>query len=316
MSRNLIYILSGPTASGKTASAIKLAMSLPHIEIVNFDSLLFYKELNIGTAKPTENEIQKCPHHLIDIASIKSPLNAADFAKLALKKIIELHKSDKIVILTGGSGFYLQALLYGMFDSENTDEKTRLKSDRLYSEQGIAPFRKILEQVDKDSYEIYHENDHYRIRRAVEHFWIKGSPFSLARQVMMNNRAQNSNIKKYNWNVFHAHLDLPKEQHYQIIQTRTNNMLNAGLIEEVEALLAKGHSGFEKPLQSIGYKETLQYLKQELQKDELSERINISTRQLAKSQRTWFKKTDKSVYNPLKDFESLLNDFKGFVERT
>ena len=308
-----LLIISGPTASGKTAMSLKAASRFSNIEIINFDSLLFYKELNIGTAKPTQDEMSACPHHLIDICSAKDPLNAADYEKLALRVVEDIHSRGAIPLLTGGSGFYLQALLYGMFESKNVDEGTRLRSEKLYKDEGIAPFLEILRSEDPKSFERYHENDHYRVRRAVEHFWTTGSKFSEKRKEMMGQREENSHIKTHGWDVFHAYLDPPKPVHFEIIQNRTKKMMDDGLIQEVQSLIERGFTGKEKPLQSIGYKETFQYLRKELTLSETIERINISTRQLAKAQRTWFKKVDKNEYDPLKDQDQVLTDMKNFL---
>src|SRR5690554_2415998 len=287
MKRKLVGIISGPTASGKTKASLELCRQFPQVEIVNFDSLLFYRELNIGTAKPSEEELLACPHHLVNVASAKDPLNAADYVRLALKTIERLHHEEKTPLLVGGSGFYLQALLYGMFDSANVDAATRERSNRLYAEEGIEPFLAELRTGDPASFERYHENDHYRIRRAVEHLWTTGTRFSEQRETMLAARESNSNARRLGWSVFHGHLDLPKPAHWEIIQERASAMLENGLVEEVESLLQQGFTGKEKPLQSIGYKETLAFINGELAREELCERISVSTRKLAKAQRTW-----------------------------
>ncbi|MCO4754222.1 MAG: tRNA (adenosine(37)-N6)-dimethylallyltransferase MiaA [Bacteriovoracaceae bacterium] len=313
--KNIVCIISGPTASGKTSTSLELCSRLGNAEIVNFDSLLFYKELNIGTAKPNQEELNACKHHLVDIRSAKDPINAADYARIALPVVQDIHSRGKAAILTGGSGFYLQALLYGMFDSETVPVDTRDRSNKMYTEQGIEPFIAILKEHDPESHSLYHENDHYRIRRAVEHWWTKGTKFSLEREQMLKNREENSNFNRLGWNVFHIYLNPPKEQHFEIIQQRTGDMLEQGLIQEVSELLKNGFTGKEKPLQSIGYKETLQYLNSELDKEQLYERINISTRQLAKAQRTWFKKVDKNEYNPLEDQQRIVDDLENFLKQ-
>lgn len=310
--KNKIIIISGPTASGKTSTAIELA-KLYGGEIVNFDSLLLYQELNIGSAKPTLEEMQGITHHMVGITSINTPMNAASYMDQAMPIIHELHDKNKLVYLVGGSGFYLQALLYGMFKSGTTPKEIMERSDDLYQKEGITPFIKELEKNDTKSFKLYHENDHYRIRRAVEHFWYNGSPFSESRDNMMDSREDNSNIKKFNWDVHHIYLDLPKDEHFEIIQKRTQNMLDCGLIDEVKAILENGFSNQLKPLQSIGYKETLDFLEGRLTESEMIERINISTRQLAKSQRTWFKKIYKNTYHPIKEMVKLKKNFEEYL---
>ena len=313
MNKNVICIISGPTASGKTSTSIELAKSFGG-EIVNFDSLLFYRELNIGTAKPSREEMQNVVHHQIDTHSAKNPINAADYIRSTIPLINELHNQGKIVYLVGGSGFYLQALLYGMFDSNTTPKDIQKKSDDLYLRYGIPPFLEILKENDPKSLDKYHENDHYRIRRAVEHFWVNGTAFSDSRQ-SMNQKRLDGPMSKYNWQVFHAYLDLPKEKHWELIQKRTKQMIESGLLDEVRSILAGELSGQEKPLQSIGYKETQDFFSGKIATlSELEERISISTRQLAKSQRTWFKKQEKRIYDPITQKDQIKEDFHNFLK--
>jgi tRNA dimethylallyltransferase len=310
--KNKICIVSGPTATGKTSTAIQLAKQYGG-EIVNFDSLLLYQELNIGSAKPSLAEQKGIPHHMVGVESIKNPMNAASYMDKTLPLIHELHKQNKLVYLVGGSGFYLQALLYGMFKSGTTPKEILERSEELYQKQGITPFLAELKSHDPKSFERYHENDHYRIRRAVEHFWHNQSPFSESRETMMQKREDTSHMAKFNWDVHHIHLDLPKAEHFEIIQKRTQTMLEQGLIQEVQSILDQGFSKDLKPLQSIGYKETIDHLLGKLNQAEMIERINISTRQLAKSQRTWFKKIHKNTYHPLKEMVKLKKDFEEYL---
>ncbi len=308
---NKIIVFSGPTAVGKTSISISVAKEI-NAEIVNFDSLLFYKELNIGTAKPSQEEMSQVPHHLVGTHSIQNSINAADFAKLAIPIILNIHKKNKPVILVGGSGFYLQALLKGMYESETTSSDILERSNLLYQSSGIAPFIETLEINDYESFERYHKNDHYRIRRAVEHFWMTGKKFSSSRE-QMKQKENDSPVKKHNWSVLHNYLDIPKEEHFEIIQKRTDSMVEAGLINEVENLLKNGATGKEKPMQSIGYKETIGYIHGEFSSlDAFKERLSINTRRLAKSQRTWFKKQDKVCYNSLKDQDKIIKSCNEF----
>ncbi len=310
-----VIIISGPTATGKTGLSIDLAKKF-NGEIVNFDSLLLYNEITIGTAKPTKDEQGDVPHHMIDVSSISSPLNAADFARKALPIIEEIHKRGKVVFLVGGSGFYLQALLKGMYDSPTTPAGIMERSEELYKEQGIDAFIEILKIHDPLSFSRYHANDHYRVRRAVEHFWTTGIPLSKERE---RKDQENENLNEssvHGWKVLHLYLDIPRDEHLKLIISRTEKMLELGLIEEVQELLAKGFTGLEKPLQSIGYKEVID-LHSGVHKTqaECKERIIISTRQLAKSQRTWFNRIkDKFNFNPLTSREEVYHLVKKFIE--
>jgi tRNA dimethylallyltransferase len=310
-----VVIVSGPTATGKTDMAVELARTFGG-EVVNFDSLLLYKEVNIGTAKPTLEERKSVPHHLIDVRSISDPMNAADYAREARPVIENLLKKKTVVYLVGGSGFYLQALLKGMYDSPTTPLEITERSEILFEAEGIKPFLQILAEKDPESFHRYHENDHYRIRRAVEHWWANGTKLSDER---LKKDSENVNLQEtgaHNWDILHIHLDLPKDEHLQIITKRTKRMLASGLLEEAKNLLQEGFSGKEKPLQSIGYKEIFDYLNG-IYKDlsECEERIIISTRQLAKSQRTWFKKDQsRKVFHPLHDREAIFNNVEDFLK--
>jgi tRNA dimethylallyltransferase len=310
-----VIVISGPTASGKTELSVELANHFGG-EIVNFDSLLFYKEINIGTAKPTPFEMGEVPHHMINIRSISSPMNAADFAKEAFPIVDKLLHNKKIVYLVGGSGFYLQALLKGMYDSPTTPSDILVRSDQLYKEEGIEAFRRILSLNDPNSYERYHANDHYRIRRAVEHFWTTGSALSSAREMKDHSNSTLNNPSIHNWDLLHIYLDITKAEHASIIQKRTEKMLHSGLIEEVQGLLNMGFSGLEKPLQSIGYKEVLNYISGKYKNlSECQEHIVISTRQLAKSQRTWFNRDQsKKKFHPLEERKEIFLQVDDFLK--
>lgn len=313
MSANKIVIIAGPTATGKTSTSLLVAKEI-NAEIVNFDSLLFYKEINIGTAKPTPYELSTISHHMVSTHSISSPINAAEYIKESLPIINEIHNKGKNVVLVGGSGFYLQALLHGMYDSITTSEEIRKKSDNLFDSEGIAPFRELLKKNDPASYERYHENDHYRIIRACEHFWMTGSAFSKAREKMPDQKEKSPLIQN-GWQTYFCYLDLPRDIHFEIIQKRTREMINNGLLNEVKSLLGNGYTGKEKPLQSIGYKEIIDFIAGDYEDLEACiERIDISTRQLAKAQRTWFKKIDKISYNTLENRDQLIADCKRFIE--
>lgn len=307
-----IIIISGPTAMGKTDLAIFIAKkySLP---VLNFDSLLFYREISIGTAKPTNEERQGVPHHFVGFRSIQNPMNASQYRELALAKILELQSQRICPILVGGSGFYLQALLNGMYDSPSTPKEILEKSEILYRLEGIDPFLKLLKQYDPLSFDRYHENDHYRIRRAIEHYWHTGSPFSLAReQKSLQTHCSPQYI--YNWEILHLYLNISPTDHWPIIEKRTLTMIQQGLIEEVQELLKQGYDSKLKPLQSIGYKQVLEYLEGKINsKQELIEKINIATRQLAKAQRTWFKSRQKEEFHPLEQKQECLDKIEDFL---
>jgi len=311
-----VIIISGATATGKTDLGIKIARQVKS-DVINFDSLLLYQELNIGTAKPSLEERGEVLHHMIDVSSIFNPLNAADYVKRTIPIINELHSKNKIPILVGGSGFYLQALLFGMYDSPTSPSDIIKRSQDLYEKEGIAPFHQILQEKDHASFERYHENDHYRIRRAVEHFWTTGSPLSEERQKKDVKNKEINLTNTHGWETFHIYLKIPKEEHFEIITNRTHKMIETGLLDEVQKLITQGFTGHEKPLQSIGYKEALDFLRGNIKSlEECKEKISISTRQLAKAQKTWFNRIkEKETFNPLTETKDIFEALKMFLQK-
>lgn len=315
-----LIIISGATATGKTSFSLKIAdliknESLGKVKIINFDSLLFYKELNIGTAKPTLSERKDHEHLLIDITSAKAPINAHQYIQLAEKEILECHNSNIIPILVGGSAFYLRALIKGMYEAPSTDEDLRVKIDLEYKEKGIKPIIDFLSKNDPKSVEVLHQNDHYRLIRAYEFFKQTGKPLSAEKSRMDELNPYDLSTGINVWELHHIYLELPRDEHWSYITRRTEEMIEAGLVKEVEELLKDGFTGEEKPLNSIGYSETLSFIKGEFNSPkEYQERISISTRQLAKSQRTFFKKiTPKLSYHPLQDEEKILHECREFI---
>ena len=307
-----IIIISGPTATGKTNASIALALHIQNklhrqVAIVNFDSLLFYKEITIGSAKPTLEERKNIEHHLIDIASIDSPMNAADFILLAQNKIEELFQENKIVILVGGSGFYLRSLLKGMYEASTPPPQRAEELEQIYQERGIEYFINFLKDNDPDSLKNLHSNDHYRIRRAVTYFQTTGQKISEQKKIYDDLLPYDFSKNCHNWDVLHFYLDLPKPLHQKIIEDRTKKMFAAGFKKEIEEIKSLGFSLEEKPLASIGYKEIIEWMNGGFNsEEECLERVIISTRQLAKSQRTFFKKVvPKIPINPLIDLEKI-----------
>ena len=288
------------------------------VAIVNFDSLLFYKELNIGTAKPLLSEREEVPHYMVDVCSINNPMNASLFANEARKLINNLHKNETIPILVGGSGFYLRALLKGMYQCPSLPENLKIENQKLFQKEGITPFLNQLKKVDYKSYVNLHPNDTYRIMRAFEFYQVTKKPISEEKERLDSQDPYDfSKIEHLNWDIYQTYLNLPKSDHQQIIENRTQKMIEDGLVEEVKELLDKGATGTEKPLLSIGYKETIQLLQGIFDNQKAyQERINISTRQLAKAQRTFFKKVQhKNTFNPLHEIEIAVDQMVQFTLR-
>ena len=317
-----ILIIAGATATGKTQFSVELGKHLKDksiaFKIINFDSLSFYRELNIGTAKPSIEERQGLPHEMFGHHSITSPLNAADFRREALLYVNELHQRDGLPILVGGSGFYIRALIKGMYPSPNSWKSPCLNSQEIYQREGIAPFLLYLKNHDPQSYATLHPNDHYRLIRAVEYHQSTGTPLSKEKEKWRTeqNPYDFSKGAHPQWKIITLYLNIPKSEHWKIIQKRTEQMLQKGLIKEVENLLQQGFKGEQKALQAIGYKETQDYLKGLLpHRESLRDKINISTRQLAKAQRTFFNKIHPKVsFNPLLERDQILKQVLKEIE--
>lgn len=303
MTNKLILIL-GPTASGKTGLSIDLAKEIgkDKCHVINFDSVLFYNELNIGSAKPDEKEMDGVTHHLVSISPITNELNASDFVELAKNKINELHNKGIIPILVGGSAFYLRSLIRGMYDSPTTDEEIQNEAKKLYEKEGMKPIVEYLKENDPDSLDNLHENDHYRRIRAFEYHRMTGQKISEQKKNADEAGAYDFSTNIHGWDTLNICLDLPKEEHWDIILKRTKEMLNNGLIDEVfQIMKSKDHHKELKALKTIGYKETIQFLDGEISEHkELCEKIYFATRRLAKSQKTFLKKV-----HPLKRFHPI-----------
>jgi tRNA dimethylallyltransferase len=317
-----VFFISGPTASGKTSTSINLCKKLNETgiksEIVNFDSLLFYKELNIGTAKPTLKEMDGCTHHLVSFCSAKDPINASDFLIKAEEILNKLLTNNITPIFVGGSAFYLRAFIKGMYDSAPISDEIKKEAQSIYEERGIEYIRDFLKENDHKSFENLHENDHYRNIRAYEYFQQNKTPISKQKEVLDKNDPYDFSKNRFtDIDFYHIYLDLNKEDHWKIILDRCTQMVKDGLVKEMKDLLDNGFTGEEKPLKSIGYKETYLFIDNGFKtQEEYIERMAISTRQLAKSQRTFFNKVQpKNSYHPINDKDLILRDALSFIKK-
>ncbi len=277
-----IGILTGPTASGKTGIALRLASRFGKIEIVNADSLLVYRTMNIGTAKPTSEELKEVPHHLIDIRNPDETFTAGEFLRAANQSIQEIHQRGNRALIVGGTGFYLKALLFGLWQAPAADADFRslmnLKSkEELYQE---------LEKIDSPSALRIGMNDRYRLIRALELFHLTGkTPTELQAQ-----QPTTPDPRFQIWIIDRATSNL-----HQRIHLRTQQMLQDGLVDEYQRVYKQFPNS--RALQSIGYAQVQAYLSGQAPEgrkvkpglEGLSEEIQLATRQLVKQQRTWFR---------------------------
>ena len=299
-----IMIISGPTATGKTKVSLQLAQAWQALGgkavIVNFDSLLFYRELNIGTAKPTLEERKICPHYGIDLASVTQPLSAGDYRRFARPLIEQLWALEPRpqIFLVGGSGFYLRALVKGMGEEKFAPQIAQ-EVENLYQQKSIIAIREELAKVDPLSLAQLHPNDHYRLMRALVYFRSTGQAMSQAKEAWNAALPYDFSTHDLPGPLVHLYLDLPKSDHAQIIAQRSKQMWEDGLLKEAQDLIAQGLDQ-ARPTRAIGHQQALKYCRG-LYPDLATcwDDINLATRHLAKAQRTFFKRiTPKESGNP------------------
>lgn len=276
-----LIVIAGPTAVGKTATAIKLAQLLK-TEIISADSRQFYREMSIGTAKPDASELAQAKHHFIDSHSITENFTVGDFEKQALQLLDELFKAHDQIIMVGGSGLFIQAVTQGFDDLPTANAEIRKNLNREFAEKGIEYLQAKLEEADLDYYNQVDLNNPQRLIRALEVFETTGKPFSSYRRAAINTRAFES-IKIV--------LNLPREELYDRINRRVDIMVRQGLVEEVRSLLP---SRYLNALNTVGYSELFDYFDGKTDLQTAIDLIKQNTRRFAKRQLTWFRK-DKGM---------------------
>lgn len=279
---NSIIIL-GPTASGKTNISINLAKQL-NSEIINADCMQIYKELDIGTAKASIEEQDGIKHHLLDFVEPTKEFSVSEYRDLALPIIENLIKENKVPIIVGGTGFYVQSLLLeNNYGNSYKSEELRLQLKNLASEKGNMEVYNILKDIDPESAETIHPNDLKRVIRAIEIFKLSGHKKSELKRTMQTNM-QNS-IKP-----LIIVLNRNRDELYNRINLRVDLMIKAGLVDEVKNLVSKYNLTIDNQcMQGIGYKEILDYINNIVDIDTAIENIKINTRHYAKRQLTWFR---------------------------
>ncbi len=279
-----VLVICGATASGKTSLAVDCAKKL-QTEIVSADSMLVYKGMDIGTAKPTEEEKGGILHHLIDVVAPTSEFSVSDYEKRALPIVERLLLEGKTPVICGGTGFYIQSLLYkSQFGGVGANAEIRAKYERLCEEKGVEYVHGLLAQVDRESAEKLHANDVKRVIRALEIYEITGKTKSAQRD---------EQIPRFDF--LAVSIEYPREQLYERINLRVEKMFADGLTEEVEGLLARGVTPDMQSMQGIGYKEVAEGLAKGFSGVEIMENIQKNTRNYAKRQQTFFKRMQNHV---------------------
>ena len=291
-----LIILTGPTAVGKTKLSIALAKAV-NGEIISADSMQVYKNMTIGTAKILPEEMQGVPHHLIDILEPTEEFNVVLFAKLARQAIEHCYRQGKIPILVGGTGFYIQAVLYDIDFTENDDDKSyREELEQIATEQGAEVLHERLKQIDAAAASEIHPNNIKRVIRALEFYEKSGG-----QKISEHNEEQRQKESPYNFAYFVLNDD--RETVYDRINHRVDLMLEQGLIEEVSALLAAGVPTTAVSMQGLGYKEIVAYLKGECTLEEAVYVLKRDTRHFAKRQITWFKREKDVIWLNRPEYE-------------
>ena len=299
-----VIIIVGPTAVGKTNLSIKLAKKLK-AEVISGDSMQVYKGMNIGTGKVTEKEMEYVPHHMLDILNPDEPFSVADYQKQVQKKISDLNKQDITPLLVGGSGLYIQAVLYDyVFSDQKRDETlTKQLEARLETEGNLALYEE-LQQVDPVQAKHIHPNNKRRLIRALEVYQATGKTLS-------ERQAEQNKTSTYDYYIIGLKMD--REALYDQINQRVDTMVQNELVEEVKHLYERGYE-HTQAMKAIGYKELIPYIKGETDLNTAVELLKRNSRRYAKRQYTWFKnqmnihwydvtnaKYDKIVDSILKD---------------
>ena len=283
-----LVILTGPTAVGKTALSIKLASEIGG-EIISADSMQVYRQMDIGSAKIKPEEMDGIPHHLIDILEPEEEFNVCLFEKLALEAMEQIYERGHIPVVVGGTGFYIQALLYQIdFTEEETDTAFRDKLWQLGEEKGNHYLHELLRKVDPESAEEIHENNRKRVIRALEFYENSGKPIST------HNKEQRQKTSAYNSCYFVLTDD--RKKLYERIESRVDQMLSKGLVDEVRTLKERGCNASMISMQGLGYKEILEYLDGRCSLLEAVEKIKKETRHFAKRQLTWFRREKDVIW--------------------
>ena len=285
---NKILVLAGPTAVGKTALSIELAKKL-NGEIISTDSMQIYKYMDIGSAKITTEEMDGIKHHMIDVTTPDKPFSVVDFKNMAQPIIDDLLSKDKLPILTGGTGLYINALTCNMnFTDATNDEAYRLELEELAKEHGEIYIHNMLKDIDPVSYESIHPNNRKRVIRALEVYKVTNKPFSSF------NAGEDFYKSKYD--VHYYVLNMDREKLYQRINKRVDIMFEKGLLNECIKLKENGYNSLMQAMQGIGYKEVLMYLENSISLEEATEMIKQGSRNYAKRQLTWFRKDPRAIF--------------------
>ena len=295
-----VIVIVGPTASGKTSLSIELAKKI-NGEIVSCDSMQIYKDMDIGSAKPTKEEMQGIKHYIIDEVLPTERFSVARYKQEAEEAIEEILKKEKTPIVVGGTGLYANSLIYGIeYDDIKLDEKYREELMKIAeTQEGLEKLYNEAKKIDEKATEKISPNDKKRICRVLEIYHATGKTKT---QIEIESRA---NKPKYDYLVFGISMD--REKLYERINKRVDIMIEDGLIDEVKKVLNK-YDDFPTAMQGLGYKEVVEYINGDTTKEEMIEKIKMETRRYAKRQLTWFRRYDNITWiDGLDDIQKNVN---------
>lgn len=299
MPKNYLINIVGPTAIGKTSLAIALARHF-NTEIISADSRQFFKEIRIGTAVPSQEELNAAPHHFIQHISVEQDYSVGDFEKEALEKLEELFQEHEVIIMAGGSGLYVKSILEGLDYFPEVDPEIRQDLNRIFETEGIAKLQMQLKEMDPDYFSKADTENPHRLIRALEICIGTGKPYSS----FLAKDKEPRNFKNIS-----IGLTADREIIYDRINRRVNIMMEEGLLEEAKRLFPQRHLN---ALNTVGYKELFEYLEGNISLEKAVEEIKKNTRRFAKRQLTWFRKDEDIKWF---DYQTPSEDIAGYAEK-
>lgn len=295
-----LVVIAGPTASGKTATAIQVAKALG-TEIISADSRQFYKELPIGTAAPTKEEQAEVQHHMIHNLNVEDKYDVADYENDILQLLKKLFIKHDFVVLTGGSGLFIDAVCKGLDSIPDISDETRSRVNKLYEEGGLFALQNEVQRLDPEYYNMVDKYNPRRLQRAVEVCYQTGLPYSSFR---------NNTAKVRDFKIIKVALLWDRNELISRINLRVEKMVSEGLIEEAKAMYHKRHLN---SLNTVGYKEIFEHLDGKTSLNEAIEHIKINTRQYAKRQMTWLRKNNDYQWFTIEEIPEMINYIKSSV---
>lgn len=289
-----LIVLAGPTASGKTATAIKLAKAFD-AEIISADSRQFYKELSIGTAAPTAEELAQVKHHFVHNLSIEDKYDVADYERDVLEFLKQYFNTKNVAIMTGGSGLFIDAVCNGLDEMPDISEEVRDRVSKMLETDGIEGLQKEVERVDNEYFRVVDKQNPRRLQRALEVYYQTGRPYSTFRH---------RNVAKRDFNIIKLAILWDRDKLIERINKRVDMMMQQGLLDEVKSVYPKRHLN---SLNTVGYKELFDYLDGKCTLEQAVEQIKVNTRQYAKRQMTWLRKNGDYQWFTIDEVEEIID---------